>query len=179
MKRITSLALTLAVIIVSPLSIVAQTPEEQYEAHITAFAQTHTNEEVSAETQRWMNNALLVALMEQSLQGPTPVGRDFGTLVGDPIGFADCMSTNAEICRNDYNSEIIAATGTSFMFFGGCAAATALYGTIVCGIAGVAGQQAAFQAAIRRQFSCEARGRQICVRDFGDCPGPSACRGDR
>jgi hypothetical protein len=168
--RVIALALVFSIGVAQTQEIsqtIEQTPD-QFEARIiaelTEYAATHTEDEFKAEIERRLKDQLTESLAEEEEEFSAAGVISFNdfTLVPARKSLFDCIPRKIEMCRMDYNAEVIKATGVSFGLLGACAGLTAGTGLIACGAASVVHQWFQAIGAKKTRKRCEMQAQMDC-----------------
>jgi hypothetical protein len=188
MKRISlALLLTFAVLATSFPSNIAQgvpqdltqpsstSLESSFEAELTSYAATHTQEELVAYAQTRLDQLTFEALTNPDSYSPEgayafPQPYNYG----DPDPYATdyqfCINTRSDECRRQYNAEIIASAATSTAIFAGCVGLTTGTALIACAAAAMAVHALNIAAAKERHQACLTRAYSDCALSYGRKP---------
>jgi hypothetical protein len=192
MKRIAlSLSLTFAVLAASIPSTIAQDETKDYinptetmnlsleavfEAELTAYAATHTEDELVAYVQIRLGQLTAYAVDNPidplaSLNGNTSYYGDL-FFPGDPYEYGDsnfqfCMNNRSEECRRQYNAELFQSAAVATAIFAGCVGLSAGTALIACAAAALAAHALAIAAAQQRYQACMTRAYTDCALAYG------------
>jgi uncharacterized protein YbcC (UPF0753/DUF2309 family) len=191
MRRISlSLVLTFAVLATSFPSNVAQGEPQDYtqqqsvsleasfEAELTNYAATHTEEELVAYARTRLDQLTTQGLTDPSIHSVASTNAypdPFNYGDPDPTGtgqtdYQFCINTRSEECRRQYNAEIIASAATSTAIFAGCVGLTTGTALIACAAAAMAVHALNIAAAKERYQACLTRAYSDCALSYGRRP---------
>lgn len=165
-----------------------QTTEEvqaAFEAELTEYAATHTDDELRAYAAMRMNE-----LTDQALWEETPIASVISPEVwygestmddrpgdkwggGDPIDpysgdeYKTCLNGRYEECRRNYNADIFISAGVSTGIAAGCVGLTAGSGLIICVALALSVHAAGIAAANERYQGCKVRAQLDCRMQTG------------
>ncbi len=154
-----------------------QSTEQQFVDELTTYSQTHTREETQAYAQtradNMTNESLDLTVLASKSGGKSKPRSYFGQVRFVPASFkksfflddASCRRQRGEICRQNYNAEILTSAGVATGIFGGCNAITALTGFIACTGAALAVHGFGIAAAHSHRNACVLSGNLECDRD--------------
>lgn len=144
----------------TPTPVIAETQAEfeaRVTAELTAFAETHSQAELETEVYRRLFDA-------QTAELSTPVANIYRFPIGDDYGM--CINNRQGACREDYDRDLYLATAASFTVTGGCLAASAGVGSVLCVAFALGAQRLGFAAARSGQRGCNIRGDQDCRNEY-------------
>jgi hypothetical protein len=155
------------------------TLEDQFTAELSAYAATHTDDEVKAYAQARLDqltfeaydnpNPTASTLSANSSPEPTsstnsyPDPYWYGEETGD---YEFCVRTRSEECRQLHNAELFSSAAAAATIFAGCLALTTGSGLILCAAAALATHAANIAAARQRYQACLTRAYSDCVLQF-------------
>ena len=166
-----------------------QTAEETqaaFEAELTEYAATHTDDELRAYAAMRMNELTDQALSTESTSPITSVispevwygessmddrpGDRWGGEPIDPVwgdAYKTCLNGRLEECRRNYNADILISAGVSSGIAAGCVGLTAGSGLIICVALALSVHALGIAAANERYQGCKARAQLDCRMQAG------------
>ena len=155
--------------------------QSYFEAEMTAYAKTHTQDEVIAYAQARLDAMTAEALLPDA---DAEVNLFSELFAEEPILFYDpvityggggggsgqlqyCLRTRGEECRRTYNSELFASAAVSTGMMAGCVAITVGSGLIICAAAALVAHGLAIAAARERYSACNSRAQSDCYLQYG------------
>lgn len=166
-----------------------QTTEEiqtAFEAELTEYAATHTDDEVRAyaamrineltDQALWTENTSPIAsvISPQVWYGESSIddrpGDKWSEEPIDPVwydAYKTCLNSRLEECRRNYNADILISAGVSTGIAAGCVGLTAGSGLIICVALALSVHAAGIAAANERYQGCKVRAQLDCRMQTG------------
>ena len=160
--------------------------QEAFEAELTEFAATHTDDELRAYAAMRLDQLTDEALATESTSPIASVissevwygessmddrpGDKWGGEPIDPVwgdAYKTCMNGRLEECRHNYNADILISFGVSTGIAAGCVGLTAGSGLIICVGLALSVHAAGIAAANERYQGCKARAQVDCRMQTG------------